>query len=340
MPVARLSPWQLKASALGELIVRDRLHPAVLRVADESQRRRWIVAVSGGADSVALLLLIWAHWPERRDRLVLAHFNHRMRGTASTADARFCASLARGLGIEYATDRWMSRPCDVSEALAREARNAFLSTVRKSYRARLIWTGHQQDDIAESMLMRLARGSGAGGLAAPRPVQDWARAGQRLRPLLSLSRVQLREALVAAGATWREDESNQSASYFRNRLRHQVVPAWIEAAGRDALAGAATARERLAEDDDALEAWLQEIAPWATDGSLSLKLLSGRPVALWRRALHRWVLAQEDPGDLSRRGFEQLLALAQKGATCRFSLGRAGFVKIRKGRLSFEKLSR
>jgi tRNA(Ile)-lysidine synthase len=340
MPVARLTSWQRVALQLGAVISRDRLHGAVVREADASDRRRWIVAVSGGADSVALVLLVWAHWPERRDRLVLAHFNHRLRGKESTADARFCALLARGLGIEYASDRWENRPAEISEAVAREARNTFLETVRKSYRSRLIWTGHQQDDVAESMLMRLARGSGTAGLAAPRPVQDWARKGLRLRPLLSVSRAELRETLTTVGGRWREDESNQGESYFRNRLRKHVIPSWLDAAGRDALGGAATSRERLEEDDDALEAWLAEIAPFAPDGSLALKALEGRPIALWRRALHRWLLAQADRGDLSRRGFQQLLELAQQGGTCRFSLGKTGFVKIRRGRLCFEKLSR
>ena len=102
---------------------------------------------------------------------------------------------------------------------------------------------------------------------------------------------------------------------------------------------AAATRALLEEDDTALEQWLDELAPLAADGSLALKVLAGKPRALWRRALHRWLLRQGDVGDLSRAGFDALLALAEDGGTRRFSLGKVGYARIRRGRLFFEKLS-
>jgi tRNA(Ile)-lysidine synthase len=340
MPAQRVTSWPRVAERLAASLPRDQLDPAVCLEADDSGRRRWIVAVSGGADSVALLLLVWAHWPQHRDRVVVAHFNHRLRGAASAGDARFCAALARGLGCLFESESWTDRPTGVSEAAARTARNEFLGRVRRRHRSTLVWTGHQQDDVAESMLMRLARGSGTAGLAAPRPVQAWGREGQRLRPLLGLTRATLRDALADAGGRWREDESNEQGDFFRNRVRATVIPAWTEAAERDALAGAALSRRRLEEDDTALEAWLDELSVLNADGSLNLKALRGRPMALWRRAVHRWLAGHAaQRGDLARRGFEQLLTLAMAGRTSRFILGAGGYARIRKGRMYFEKLS-
>lgn len=339
MASRRRPDWPKVALALANAIPRTRLHPRVLAwVAARKRHRRWAVGFSGGSDSVALLLLVWAHWPERRERLMALHFDHRLRGAASAADARFCASVCRGLDIPLRTGRWTGRrPKEgISEADAREARHAFFADELRRARSDTLWLGHQQDDVAETLLMRLARGSGPGGLSAPRPVQAF-RGRVLLRPLLGLKRRALVEALEASGATWREDASNQRADYFRNRVRQKVLPAWVEAAGRDAVAGAALSRDRLEEDDAALECWLDELAPIDRDGVLWLDRLEGRPAALWRRALHRWLLAHPTAGELSRHGFEELLSKLRAGNATRFSLGRAAFAKISGRQLRFER---
>jgi tRNA(Ile)-lysidine synthase len=197
------------------------------------------------------------------------------------------------------------------------------------------------DDIAETLLMRLARGSGAGGLSAPRPVQLMPGGQVRLRPLLTWQKAGLADALCAAGAAWREDESNATGDFFRNRIRRDVLPAWRAASpGRDALAGAALTRELLAEDDVALEAWLDAVQPFTTDGALDVGRLAGKPRALIRRALHRWMSVQPGAGDLSRQGFEALLASVQHARPVRHSLGAQGFAIIRRGRLVYETCKR
>jgi len=328
--------WQTVAAQLATALPIERLHPAA-RTALEVARGRWVIALSGGSDSVALALLVWAHWPQRRGKLVLAHFNHRLRGRDSAHDARFCAALAKGLGVEFVTEAWADAPTQPSEATARAVRQQFLARLARQRRARWVLTGHQRDDIAESMLMRLARGSGSAGLAAPRPVQTGTKERPgRIRPLLDLTRSELSAALKAAGGRWREDESNASDRYFRNRVRAVVIPAWQTAAGRDAVAGAALSRARLEEDDRALEAWVDEIAPLAERGRLDLRKLAGKPDAVWRRALQRWLTAHAERGDLSRQGFADLLRVAQAGRTTRFSLGQQGFVRVRRGWLWFE----
>ena len=286
-------------------------------------RRRdetWGVGFSGGADSLALLLVLRAHWPDRRRQLLALHFNHGLRGVAARADADACRRWCRALGIRFRSGRWRPPAGGASEAAARAARLAFFAR-----HARIVWLGQQADDVAEGMLMRLARGSGTAGLAAPRPVQRFGDGRRFLRPLLGVRAAELRRLLRAAGVPWREDASNATGRYFRNRLRHQVLPRWEQAAGRDAVAGATLSRQLLDEDDAALTQWLDALQPLRRDGCLDLARLAGQPAALWRRALHRWLARHPAAGEPSRQAFAALLAALQRGEAWRQSLGRAGF---------------
>ena len=330
-----VTKWSDVANALAASIPRQRLHPAVLAWAEANARSRvpWYVALSGGADSVVVLLLLWAHWPERRARLRALHFDHRLRGRASTADAAFCQRLCRALRVPLTVAAWRrprsgERP---NEAEARAARFGFFQR-----HARTLWTGHHADDVAETILMRLARGSGAGGLAAPRPVQSIAGGYLHLRPLLGLRKQEIVTALKAAGGTWCEDETNAGEDYFRNRIRRGVLPRWEAAAQRDAVAGAVRSRELLAEDDAALESWLDDLHAVAANGDLLLSRLRGKPRALCRRAIHRWLLTLEPKVDVSRQAVDLLLGAIERGAPTRHSLGRELFAVIRHDRLRAE----
>ena len=329
--------WSTKAARVGKLLPVARWHPAALAWAANRRRSEtWCVAFSGGADSLALLLTLWANHPEKRERLVALHFNHRLRGRESDGDERFCRRVCAALGVRLRVGQWRAARKGASEAEARVARQQFFAREMKRARGRVLWQAHQQDDIAESMLMRLARGSGLGGLAAPRPVQATAAGRVYLRPLLTLKKSELVAVLKNAGADWREDSSNAGSAYFRNRIRRAVLSPWTKAAGRDALAGAALSRELLEEDERALESWLDELAPLGRDRQLDVERLAGKPRAIVRRALHRWLLALKQPADLSRQGFEVLLAAVERAKPTRFSLGVRGFAVIRAGRLAFK----
>jgi tRNA(Ile)-lysidine synthase len=324
--------WPDAAARLAVLIPRERLHPRVLEFAGRlSPRTTWGIAFSGGSDSLALLLLVWAHWPGRRRQLKALHFDHRLRGAESRADADFCRLVCKRLGVGFVLGRWTGRPREVSESAAREARLEFFSK-----KARLIWLGHQQDDIAETMLMRLSRGSGTGGLSAPRPVQAMPKGRVHLRPLLDLKKAEIQAALAAVGVAGRQDSTNAEGFFFRNRIRRDVLPAWSRVAQRDALAGASLSRTLLEEDDIALQAWLTELDLAANPHSLPLAKLSGKPRALSRRALHWW-LGQNAPDiRLSRQAFESLLDAIERAEPTRHSLGRDRFAVIRRGVLSCE----
>jgi tRNA(Ile)-lysidine synthase len=343
MPPRQRIDWPAVAAAFAARVSHADLHPAaMLRARDEYRREnrrggrpsRWALAFSGGADSLALLLILWAEGPGRWGRdFVVLHFNHRLRGRAADADEKFCRDVCAALGVTFVSGRWKAVRKGASEAEAREARFEFFRREMSRRKMRLLWLAHQQDDIAESLLMRLARGSGTGGLAAPRPVQAMGEGRLHLRPLLTLKKSELVAALKKAGAVWREDASNAGDDHFRNRIRARVLPAWAKAAGRDALAGAALSRELLDEDDAALESWLDELKPLDRRGRLDLLRLAGKPRALVRRALHRWLLAVRPETDLSRQGFNLLLAAVQRGQDTRFSLGTKAFAVVRRSGL-------
>jgi tRNA(Ile)-lysidine synthase len=345
MKPTRPPDWPAVAAALAGRISHGDFHRAAMctawgqHEAAEQARQpapRWAVAFSGGADSLALLLVLWAEGPGRWGRgFTVLHFNHRLRGRAAQADERFCAGVCRALGLRFVAGRWRRPPRQASEADAREARLGFLHREMARRRLRLLWLAHQKDDVAESLLMRLARGSGTAGLAAPRPAQAMPGGRWHLRPMLTLTKAEIVAALRAAGAVWREDATNVGDDFLRSRIRTRVLPAWRRAdPGRDLLAGCALARERLEEDDHALESWLAQLAPLRPDGSLDLSRLRGRPRALWRRALHRWLLAQRPVPELSRAGFAALLSACEAGRSTRQSLDGQRLAEVRKNRLS------
>lgn len=332
--------WKGVAERLGEAVPRSCLHASVVeRVgARDARRGSWILAVSGGADSVALLLLVWAHWPEARSRLCLAHFDHGLRGEQSTGDAQFCEHLAASLGLDFELGHWRGAPATVNEHQARQARHSFLKEVMRYRASRFLWTGHHQDDLLETMLMRLFRGSGGAGLAAPRPVHQHTWSHLVLRPLLSRERLFWEQQLRQAGGLWREDASNASSAHWRNRIRNEVLPVLRKTeTTRDLGLGISLSRELLEEDETALEVWLASLQLHLPDGSLAVGQLLGLPRALLRRALHAWLGRLGYDGDLSRQGFQHLLALCERLEPARFDLGSLGCARLRRGLLYLEK---
>lgn len=332
--------WPDIADALAERLPAARLHPAALACLTAADVGRIAVAFSGGADSLALLLLLRAHLPpSAARRLVALHFNHRLRGAASTADARFCTRVCTALGVTLVAGEWTDRPPGkaATETVARAARHAFFERELRRRRIRLLCFGHHQDDVAETVLMRLTRGAGTAGLAAPRPVQPMSGDRLHLRPLLALSRAELTAALTAVGATWREDASNATDAHFRNRVRRHILPALIDAADRDAIAGAALSRELLDEDDQALEAWTAATTRIDEDGRLELpRPPAVLPRAVLRRVLRRWLNHHGAGEALSRQGFATILALVERGRPGRASLDADRLVVVRKHRVLLE----
>lgn len=277
------------------------------------------VAVSGGADSVALLAALYAD-EALRPRLRVLHYDHRVRGEASAADAVFVAALAAALGL----------PCQLgqretvgagSETALRRARQAWLAGAMARLGARALCLGHHLDDRMETFLLRGARGAGAEGLAAPRRIQPFRDGTFRARPLLGHRRAVLRAALASAGVPWREDSTNADRAVPRNRLRADVIPAIEASMGPGWAGGVARAAENLGEAADALRSWLGDLGglPGA-DGRARVAALKGRPRALARLACSE-LLWSHGIDELAGPAFELMVDAVSDGRPGRFQLG-------------------
>ncbi|HRF02648.1 MAG TPA: tRNA lysidine(34) synthetase TilS [Pirellulaceae bacterium] len=228
-----------------------------------------VIAVSGGADSLALLrlMVIAAGRIEPTPRLIVAHFDHGRRGAESDGDREFVEQTAASLGLESTVERaapssWRSAR-DGFEQRARELRYRFLTDVAQRSGARHVVTAHTADDVAETVLFRLIRGTGIDGLAAIAPFRPLAPDITLVRPLIDVRRDALRRWLVAIDQPWREDSSNRSLDPTRNRIRLELLPLLTDILGRDpteAIAGLARRAEEGAArlnrlDETILESW-------------------------------------------------------------------------------------
>ncbi len=218
------------------------------------------MAVSGGADSVALLDIL-AKMPDFPLSLVVAHLNHSLRGAESDADEQFVRNLAKQYQLPFATARAdvrhqaESRQQSLEEA-GREARYRFFEQLRRQYKAAAVAVAHHAEDQAETFLIRLLRGSGTSGLGC----MPYRNNRHIIRPLLDISRSELRRYLAAQKQSWREDRSNLDHSFLRNRIRHELLPLLEEYAPAVAHRLAATAR-LLRLDDELLAKQLDELLP-------------------------------------------------------------------------------
>jgi tRNA(Ile)-lysidine synthase len=216
---------------------------------EASKRRKWLVAVSGGADSVALLHLLLQ---EGFRNLVVCHVDHRLRGRASTADAAFVKRLAARLGLSLEMTRVDVRRLaeerrESMETAARNARHEFFRECATRHRCNRVILAHHADDQAETVLWNLLRGSH--GLKGMKMMN--AAAGLEFhRPLLSWRREEIRDWLSSHRLKWREDASNTEAVAIRNRLRNEVFPLLDEVTGRDSV----IAFNRLLVDFEEIEA--------------------------------------------------------------------------------------
>ena len=277
------------------------------------------VAVSGGADSVALLASLAAQ-PALLPRLVVLHYDHAVRGAESSGDAAFVRALAAALGLPLAVGR-RAEAGPASETALREARHAWLAEAMAAHGAKAICLGHHADDRAETLLLRLARGAGPEGLAAPRADQAFRDGTRRLRPLIRLRRETLRAALAAAGVPWREDATNAAPGAPRNRLRLAALPALEQALGAGWHEGLARASDNLADAADALRAWLAELGGLPdAEGVSRLGALRGRPRALVRLACAEAAWSA-GVGEVGGPSFEQLVDAVTAGRRTQLSLG-------------------
>lgn len=190
-------------------------------------KTRVLIAVSGGADSIALLLALRESAPDPT-LLCAAHFNHGWRGEESDRDADFVRQVCQREGVELTVENSTGVDTTRSEANARQARYAFLARAAYQTGSRYVTTAHTRSDRAETILHNLFRGTGLAGVVGPRRSRPFDAELVLARPLLSCSRSQVLDYLSAKEQAYRVDASNSDQQYRRNFLRHTVLPSITE----------------------------------------------------------------------------------------------------------------
>ena len=252
-----------------------------------------VVAVSGGPDSVCLLHILHTLRKELGINLLVAHYDHGLRPGEDASETRLVTSLAESMGVLFETEKAKSllrRRTPSLEEAARNARYRFLEKVRREHDAQKIALAHQLNDQAETVLMRLLRGSGPSGLGGIPPCRDQV----IIRPLIEISRKEVEAYIKARKLSYVVDSSNLQASFLRNRIRLELVPLLEQYQPRLAERLAETA-EILRMEDEYLEqivtAWVDGESDISPDGKLSISLQAflDLPLPLKRRAVRQLI---------------------------------------------------
>ena len=264
----------------------------------------YVVAVSGGVDSVALLHLL--HEMSRQAgserRFIVAHFDHGIRSD-SDDDRRHVQLLARHYGLPFAYER-VELGAGASEAAARAARYKFLHDVRRASGAQAIITAHHEDDVIETALLNLVRGTGSRGLHSLRSRQHV------LRPLLGVPKKNLLSYAQTNGLVWREDSTNANTAILRNYLRHRVVADMAKTHRSMLLKRSRKAAELNAEIDSIIANYLhlQPALDVLNRGSF-IEL----PHVVAREVLAAWLRRGAVGVELNRKLLERLVVAAKTG---------------------------
>jgi len=298
---------------------------------------RYLIGVSGGRDSVALL-----HWLSSLGykKLIVCHLNHQLRGRSSDADARFVEKLAGKYQVDFemgaAKVRVLAKKKKMSiETAAREARYSFFAKAAKRHRCHTIFLAHHADDLVETFLLNLIRGAGLTGLAAMRDLSTRHIGDLDLtivRPLLSVWRSDIDKYVRECHLRCREDATNRNLAPTRNRIRNRIIPYLEKILGRNIRQNIWRTAIIAAEE----EKWLDNEVPDSTNPDLSVPRLRMLPVALQRRAILKWLRAQ----NVSEVGFdviERVRSLADREAPfAKVNLPKDRHVRRRSGKIFVE----
>jgi tRNA(Ile)-lysidine synthase len=301
--------------------------------------QRYLIGVSGGRDSIALLNLLLALGYKK---LVVCHLNHQLRGPASRADARFVEKVARTLGLNCeigsAEVGAMAKRSKLSiETAARFARLAFFVEVARRYHCPRIFLAHHADDLVETALLNLFRGASPAGMAAMRRTSVYRINKTQLtilRPLLGIWRSEIDAYVREDRLEFREDATNRILRASRNKIRHRILPDIEKQFGRDVRKTIWRAAQIWSEEEALLDSLVS--MELISAAHLSVPVLRRMPIALQRRTILRWLRVRK-VSDVGFDVVEKIRALAEPGAKiAKVNLPRDQHVRRREGKIYVE----
>jgi tRNA(Ile)-lysidine synthase len=280
-----------------------------------------LVAVSGGSDSVALLLALHRLRRPSGGQLLVAHFNHQLRGEESDQDEQFVLQICRRLGVEChvgAAPGPTRSTGDGLEAEARDQRYAFFRQIADQTASRFLATAHTADDQAETILHRILRGTGITGLGGMPFVRTLSEMTTIVRPILSVSRSAVCDYLRDRGQPFREDSSNNLSIFTRNRIRHEILPMLSEQLNlqvtRSLLRLGELAREVQEVVDDVVEPIVETVLVRCTMTQAEicrLPLKTLRPYVIREVLMRIWTNQQWPRQEMSQGKWSALCELVQ-----------------------------
>jgi tRNA(Ile)-lysidine synthase len=296
--------------------------------------RRYLIGVSGGRDSVALLHCLLS---QGYRKLIVCHFEHGLRGRAGKGDARFVERTAKkyGLKIELGSADIASLAARAKQSIETTGRNerlAFFERVARRRRCLTIFLAHHADDQVETFLLNLFRGAGGRGLGAMRLSSNYGSL-EIVRPLLGVWRSEIDHYVKEHRLKFRDDATNEILNARRNRMRHKIIP-WLEKQyGRTIRATILRAATVLGEEEDFLETLTP--ASLTSGDELNVARLRALPPALQRRVIRKWLMEQE----ISETRFdviEKVKCLVAGGAPAKINLARGRHARRRSGKIFLE----
>jgi tRNA(Ile)-lysidine synthase len=298
---------------------------------------RYLIGVSGGRDSVALMhCLVNLGYK----KLIVGHLNHQLRGRSSLADARFVEKIAlkyhARFELESANIRALAAKQKISiETAAREARYKFFAETARRRKCKTIFLGHHADDLVETFLINLFRGAGTTGLSGMREISTRRIDDVDLaivRPFLGVWRKEIDIYVREHRIKFREDASNKNLNPLRNRIRHRIIPYLEKILGRNIRPAIWRAAAIAGEEED----WIEKQLPDSTDAQFSVARLRALPVALQRRAILKWLRAQKI-SEISFDVIERVRSLADHDdATAKVNLPQDRHARRRAGSIFVE----
>ncbi|MDR2603492.1 MAG: tRNA lysidine(34) synthetase TilS [Puniceicoccales bacterium] len=286
------------------------------------------VACSGGSDSVFLVKYILEKFPNLKSRLVILHFNHNLRGRDSDGDEQFVKMLAENWGVAFYSEKLIDKPTNVSEDLLRRLRNEFFECALEKFNSKVLVFGHQKNDVAETLLMRMIRGSDTTGLSSPRTMTIFQKKYLKLRPLLNFTKQEIEICLKNSKIEWRDDKTNFENDFFRNKIRNIILPKIQEIAGHfNVVKSLESVKQNLEEADNAISFFAEKYLNGRDlKGKLAISDLKKLPTALLKKIFVEFLVSNDL--DVRRSYVQTFLDKMLLGKTTIFSVGKRNFIKF------------